>query len=216
MNDQIALIALAATLAVIGTYTITVRDYQPEPLGGFGEGNRPMRVLDAILAWRNTWKPEPLGGFNSQPAPNMVNHTGHSNNLVDFVSFVFEASGPVPGVLEINSQTGSVGAIKNYKPRNGKSIEFIYDPSQGIFAVGQPKYGSFGLSSGHQRLVQVSGANDREVVAGMFTRGPNGEILTNEFSGHFGTRWTTQNRQQFVEFLEQATGVPVNHSEWGN
>ncbi|MCY6493943.1 RHS repeat-associated core domain-containing protein [Leptolyngbya sp. GGD] len=91
MGDLTAVFALV-TIFAASSYLITVRDYQPEPLGEFGEGNRPRTVLDAILAWKNTWKPEPLGGFNGQPAPNMAQHTGHSTDAVDLAQFVFSAS----------------------------------------------------------------------------------------------------------------------------
>jgi Bacterial toxin 43 len=114
-------------------------------------------------------------------------------------------------VLEISPRTASVGAIINYSPREPRP--FIYDPSQGIFAVGREER-SQNLSP-HERLVAVTRANSQEVVGGKFYRGPNGEIITNEASGHFGHQWNDQNRQQFIEFLEGATGVPVQHkAKW--
>ena len=48
----------------------------------------------------------------------------------------------------------------------------------------------------------------------MFSRGPDGQIRTNEFSGHYGARWNDQIRQQFVEFLQKETGIKVEHDSW--
>jgi hypothetical protein len=213
MQESGLILAISAIFAAYA-YHITLGSYDPEPLGGFGEDARPRTVLDSIFAWRSTWTPEPLSGFGTGAQPSVSSHTGHPKpDFLDLVSYIFEASGPVPGVLEINSRTGVTGAVRNYKPRNGKSIEFIYDPVQNIFAVGKPRE-TVGLESPHEALARVSGADRRAVLGGMFNRGSNGEILTNENSGHYGQRWNDQKRRQFIEFLEQTTGYPVKHQEW--
>lgn len=122
----------------------------------------------------------------------------------------WKGSGPTPGVIGINSSTESVGAMKNYYPSGG-SIEFVFDPKTNTFVVGAPKGGAF-TGSPHQQLAQTIEANESSVVGGMFSRGPNGEIITNESSGHFWQNWTPETRQQFLNFME-SHGLQVMHSE---
>ena len=45
-------------------------------------------------------------------------------------------SGPVSGVLEVSANVKSVNALKSYKP--SAPIEFVYDPTNKKFLVGQP------------------------------------------------------------------------------
>lgn len=46
----------------------------------------------------------------------------------------------------------------------------------------------------------------------MFKRGANGEILTNEMSGHYHQNWTPEIREKFKLFIEKQTGQTVKHS----
>ena len=46
----------------------------------------------------------------------------------------------------------------------------------------------------------------------MFKRGSNGEIITNEMSGHYHKNWTPEIRAQFKSFLESQTGQAVKHT----
>lgn len=65
--------------------------------------------------------------------------------------------------------------------------------------------------SPHQKLAGSIGADPETVVGGVFSRGPNGEIFTNEFSGHYWQNWTPETRAQFVRFMQEMTGQPVSH-----
>jgi hypothetical protein len=121
--------------------------------------------------------------------------------------------GPVAGVIEVSPRTSSVGALKNYKPKSG-FIEFIYDPETDSFFVGLPKSRLNPMDSPHQSIVRASGANPKTVVGGMFSRSPDGTIRTNEYSGHYGERWNDHIRQKFVNFLEEKTGIKVDHELW--
>lgn len=71
-----------------------------------------------------------------------------------------------------------------------------------------------GFGSPHQRLASAIQANEAQVLGGTFSRGPGGQILTTEFSGHYGTRWTPELANQFVTFLEGQTGQTVVHTLW--
>lgn len=122
---------------------------------------------------------------------------------------LLHGTGSVPNVIEVSSRTKSVGALKNYTPKGGKAVEFVYDPVKDSFAVGVAKRGK-GLSP-HQKLGDSINADPRTLVGGHFGRGPNGMIFTDEFSGHYNHNWTPQIRIQFVDFLESRLGVLVEH-----
>lgn len=92
-------------------------------------------------------------------------------------------------------------------------MEFpVYDPVSKKFLVGHPNEAVSALSP-HQKLVKVGGLNSNKVVGGMFRRGVNGEIITNEYSGHYHQNWTNEIRQQFKQFLENSTGQKVIHNQ---
>lgn len=122
----------------------------------------------------------------------------------------WKGSGPVSGVLAVNANSKSVRAIQEYYPSEG-AVEFVFDTRTNTFAVGKPNDGSI-MGSPHQRLAASIGADGRTIVGGMFKRGPNGEILTNEFSGHYWQNWTPEIRQQFERVMREY-GLPVMHSE---
>jgi len=117
-------------------------------------------------------------------------------------------SGPASGVLEVSSRVKSVEQFKNYSPKN--VVEFVFDPNTNRFVVGRVKNSTPGLSP-HQNLSKSIGGGDN-VVGGMFKRGSNGEILTNEMSGHFHKNWSPEVRKQFKSFLEENTGQTVKHT----
>ena len=66
--------------------------------------------------------------------------------------------------------------------------------------------------SPHEQLAQSIKADTSTVVGGMFNRGANGQILTNEFSGHYWQNWIPEVRQQFTNTMNQY-GIKVTHSE---
>ncbi|NNA90114.1 polymorphic toxin type 43 domain-containing protein [Pseudomonas sp. ICMP 8385] len=96
----------------------------------------------------------------------------------------WQGSGPAPGVLGLEPGSASSKAIQNYFPstKNG-SIEFVFDPKTNTFAVGKPISNLGG--SPHQQLAETIKSDGSTLVGGMFRRGPNGEVITNEFSGHY-------------------------------
>ena len=85
----------------------------------------------------------------------------------------------------------------------------MFDPKTNTFVVGKPKQGLF-AGSGHEKLARTISADESTVVGGMFSRGANGEILTNEASGHFHQNWTPEIRQKFQEVMQQY-GLQIEH-----
>jgi len=143
---------------------------------------------------------------------------GNSSKIVNGSLFLvpilrpFKGSGPASGILEVSAETKSVEAFKNYSPPN--PIEFVYDYNANKFLVGKPNQtGIFG-GSPHQKLVRAGNLNGNTTVGGMFRRGENGEIITNEFSGHYGENWTPQITEAFKNFMESTTGQKVDHKPW--
>lgn len=112
----------------------------------------------------------------------------------------------------------SSAQLRNFDPRPNPSyggertVEFVYDPVTKRFAVGKAQ----GAGSPHQKLASAINPDydHRHVVGGTFSRGSQGEIVTSEYSGHFGENWTDAMRVEFVEFLEEATSQRVVHQVW--
>lgn len=121
-----------------------------------------------------------------------------------------KGSGPVSGVLEVSSNVKSVEAFKNFK--SSQPVEFVYDPTNKKFLVGQPNQKMQGLS-GHQQLVKVGNLDNNSTVGGMLKTGESGQIITNEYSGHYYKNWTDEIRKQFKEFIETKTGKAVTHTQ---
>ena len=121
-----------------------------------------------------------------------------------------KGSGPVHGVLEISHRAKYTAAFCNYNPSSG-TIEFVYDAKTDTFVVGKPKLYVSLTGSPHQKLAKSIGASAVNVVAGMFRRGPHGEIVLNEHSGHFWQNWDKilDVREKLTQFLEQKTGQKV-------
>jgi RHS repeat-associated protein len=115
-------------------------------------------------------------------------------------------SGPAAGVLEVSPLMKSTKAFQNYNP--GSSVEFVFDAGSNRFVVGR----AAGAGSPHQNLAATISGEGSSVVGGMFQRGSNGQILTNEFSGHYWQNWTPQIRAQFQGFMESTTGQGIIHT----
>ena len=130
------------------------------------------------------------------------------NNKYNFkgINAKTSGTGPTSGVIEVSKTVKSVSQFKNYKPAN--PIEFVFDPKSNRFVVGRPNSSVKGLSP-HQNLARS--INAEKPVGGLFKRGSNGEIITNEMSGHYHRNWTPQIREQFKTFLQTQTGQSVNH-----
>ena len=126
-----------------------------------------------------------------------------------------DGSGPVPGVLEVRSRVKSTAAFRNYNPSSG-TVEFVYDVQTNTFVVGKPKPYMNLTGSPHQKLAESIGAEATHVVGGMFRRGPNGEIILNEHSGHFWQNWDKipSVREKLKQFLEKMTSQKVIMEEF--
>lgn len=121
-------------------------------------------------------------------------------------------AGPVPDTIGITDTT-SVAALRNYYPKGG-GVEFVYDPVTNKFATGKVSKGLFD-GSPHEQLVQSIGSPRGSVeVGGTLQRGPMGEFLTTESSGHYGGNWNYQTRAQFQQWLSNRVGTMVNHQTW--
>jgi hypothetical protein len=99
---------------------------------------------------------------------------------------------------------------KNLKNRSGDS--FGYSASR--LSLKRAVTSTFFVGNGamkHSALAASIEADASRVVGGIFSRGSNGSILTNEASGHFWQNWTPQVRQQFIDFMD-SMGVPVTHT----
>ena len=119
-------------------------------------------------------------------------------------------SDPVPGVLEVSPNVKSIAAFRNYNP-SSELVEFVYDVKNDTFAVGKPKPYVNLTGSPHQKLAASIGADPTNIVAGMFRRHTNGEIMLNEHSGHFWQNWDKIPgvREKLKQFLEKTTGQQV-------
>ena len=89
-------------------------------------------------------------------------------------------------------------------------MEFVFDPNSERFVVGRVAPGQGGGLSPHQSLARAIGAGP-DVVGGMLSRSASGEIVTNEFSGHYWQNWTPGVRKKFEEFIRDKVGVVHVH-----
>jgi hypothetical protein len=116
---------------------------------------------------------------------------------------IWHGSGPRSGVIGLNSQSKSNGALRNFNPSEG--VEFVFDPSTSTFLVRAPS-----SPVKHSILADSIDAPRNQVVGGMLTRGPDGKFLTNEASGHFHQNWTPELRTQFTETMKRY-GLEFDH-----
>lgn len=122
---------------------------------------------------------------------------------INKVGQAWKGAGPIAGTIGVSPATESVKALQNFFPGNG--VEFVFDAVTSTFVVGNG-------TMKHSPLAASIGADTNFVVGGIFGRGTNGSILTNEGSGHFWQNWTPEIRQQYVDFMK-SKGVDVIHSE---
>jgi filamentous hemagglutinin len=94
-------------------------------------------------------------------------------------------------------------------------VEFIYDPATRTVLVSQSDGGGTMALSPHQRLARSLGTGHGTIVGGEVGVGPDGTVLTKELSGHYGTNWTPEIRQEFISDLERLSGRSVRHSPFG-
>jgi putative RNase toxin 43 of polymorphic toxin system len=101
--------------------------------------------------------------------------------------------GPRPGMIGVNATTTSTRGLQNFRSRG--SVEYIFDPDTSTLVVNTRLHT-------HSPLAASIGADSDRVVGGMLTRGPGGEMITNEWSGHFWQNWSPAVRAQFNEFMQ--------------
>ncbi|WP_417800652.1 polymorphic toxin type 43 domain-containing protein [Tenacibaculum sp.] len=119
-------------------------------------------------------------------------------------------SGPAPGVIEVSKRAKSLGRFSNYRPKN--SVEFIFDPKSNTLLVGNVKYSVKGLSPHQNLALSLGKSRSGNVVGGMFKRNSNGDIMTNEMSGHYWKNWTPEVRTQFNSFMKSYTSHVGKHN----
>ncbi|WP_079052314.1 polymorphic toxin type 43 domain-containing protein [Streptomyces regalis] len=129
---------------------------------------------------------------------------GETPILVHNSNCLIDGSGPVKGVLEVSDRVKSVGAVRNFSPKGER--DFIFDPTTGRFATGADQ----GVG-GHDFLGSAVGADKSTMVGGRLRRGPNGELQTNQWSGHYGMNWNDSARKAFQDFMGQH-GITVSHT----
>lgn len=120
-------------------------------------------------------------------------------------------SGPAAGIIGITDKTSVRVLCRYYPPGNG--VEFVYVPSTRQLVTGRPRICRFN-GSPHQQLAHSINAVHSYVLGGMLQRGPQGEFLTNEQSGHYGQNWTNFYRHFFPRWLSEMTGLAVLHQSW--
>ena len=110
----------------------------------------------------------------------------------------------------MSSRVRSTAAFENFNPAVPR--DFVFDPVTHRLLVGGRAWPKV---LGHSGLVQVGGFSEDTVVGGQLIRGPSGEFLTSEQSGHFGGNWTIGAvRQQFIDFMS-SFGFNTVHTPWG-
>lgn len=110
-------------------------------------------------------------------------------------------------MLEVSSHVKSTSAFENLNPATSRN--FVFDPGNERLLVGEAAKGG-----GHGGLATSVGMSEDAIVGGELMRGPSGEYLTNEASGHYGLNWTDTIRQQFSDFMS-GYGFNVAHTQWG-
>jgi hypothetical protein len=168
-------------------------------LGAIGRGGKKLVVgaYDAVKRW--------LGLGRGAPEPPLCG-SGLGQELL-------HGTGPAPGVIEVSERSKSVGVFKNYTPpKNRGAIEYVFDPESNTFLVGQPK----GQGWGHTALAELLGKSSRDevIIAGELSRGPNGEVILNNRSGHYWRNWTPAKEQQMQKYLSDKTGLTIIVQQW--
>jgi RHS repeat-associated protein len=178
--------------------TLNCRPTSPTDLllGALGGGASSL-IGPAINRIRGAWAPR-------------ANVSAHSSGPTSSTASQgpLHGSGPSPGVLEVSDRVQSVRATQNFNPSQPR--DFVYDPATGRFATGSDQ----GVR-GHDGLREAIGASEDTVVGGRVTRGPNGEFLTDEWSGHYGINWNDDIRAEFERFMRDY-GFDITHRPWGS
>lgn len=127
-------------------------------------------------------------------------------------------SGNGPGIFEMGARSKSTAVIRQ-QLSDGKVREFAYLPDNDIFAMNKqldyrmtgPEWpGSDG--SPHSTILSTLPGDETAVGGTIFQR--DGQVLTDEMSGHYGKNWNDAIRAKFTQFMK-ANGFDVQHSAYG-
>jgi filamentous hemagglutinin len=118
-------------------------------------------------------------------------------------------------MVELSDRARSNKAFLQIFKDSDRPVEFVYDPATQTVLVAQSRRSGTMALSPHQRLANHLPGGRGTIVGGEVSLAADGSLLTNELSGHFGTNWTPEIRQQWIPDLEQLTGRPVIHSPFG-
>lgn len=113
-------------------------------------------------------------------------------------------SGPAKGFLEVSDAYASSKAVQNFG--SAKTTDFIFDSQSQRFIMGNN-------SLGHPGILRAGGISESKSVVGggIFRR--DGQLMSSEWSGHFGQNWTPEIRQHYQSFMQQH-GVNIQHTAW--
>lgn len=135
--------------------------------------------------------------------------------IASSIMATLHGTGPAPGMVELSARARSNRAFPRIFKDSDRAVEFIYDPATGTVLVSQSHGDGPMALSPHQRLARSLGMGDGTIVGGEVSIDPDGAVLTNELSGHYGTNWAPEIRLQFISDLERLSGRPVRHSPFG-
>ena len=102
----------------------------------------------------------------------------------------WKGAGPIPGTFGLNDKVLSTQGLRNFFPKGGGAVEYVFDPVSSTLVVSTGRYS-------HSPLAASINADKNKVVGGMFSRSADGTMYTNEGSGHFHQNWNPSIRQQF-------------------
>lgn len=138
--------------------------------------------------------------------------------------------GPELGVVLVSDKVKSLNyflnmpfvKLANKKRRDTLMHEFVWDPINIQFAT--IVYGIRLHGSPHQTLARAIGADEQFVCGGTIrypteqaaprSLGVIARLCTDEFSGHFGERWTDPVRLQYKKYMNLRTGLVIDHAVW--
>jgi RHS repeat-associated protein len=126
-------------------------------------------------------------------------------NAADTVVPRIAGSGPASGYLEVSDAYASSKAVQNFSSSTPK--DFIFDPNSGRFVMGRGPFG-------HDSILEAARITPSESTVGGTIWRENGNLMTNEWSGHYGQNWTPEIRAQYLNFMQEQ-GVDITHIPWG-
>ncbi|QLL16510.1 hypothetical protein H0I86_07525 [Pseudomonas chlororaphis subsp. aurantiaca] len=83
-------------------------------------------------------------------------------------------------------------------------MDFIFDPQSQRFIMGKNRFG-------HDGILDAGKIPSSDSILGGGIWRENGALRTYEWSGHYGTNWNPELREQFKKFMS-SHGVEVVHT----